>query len=166
MEALSAWRPGEAGAGFTLVEMLVTLAVVAVLAVVAFPSMRVLVLTQPVRAGASALQGALFFARSEAIKRATNVDVVPTGGDWRNGWEVRVTVDGNVQVLQRNAALSDRLSSMSGATISYRNDGRVEALPADIKFKTDDTHVLARCVSLDLGGRPTILYGKSSDSCN
>jgi len=152
-------------AGFTLIELMITVAIVGVLAAIAAPSMRELILTQYVRSGASDLQSTLYFARSEAIKRAANVSVVPISNKWENGWSVQL----GTTVLRTQNALSDQLSTMAASTIIYSNDGRVTTGPSNIVFKTSNTKVTARCVVVDLSGRPSVIYdtnGDATDGCN
>jgi type IV fimbrial biogenesis protein FimT len=145
--------------GFTLIELLIVVTIVGVLASIAAPSMRELFLTQNVRSGAADLQSALYFARSEAIKRAANVSVVPVSAKWENGWTVQLA---DATVLRSQNPLSDQLSSMAATTIQYRSDGRVTALPSMIHFKTSNAKVTARCVVLDLSGRPSVVNAPAS----
>ena len=94
--------------------------------------MRNLIQTQHVKTGASDLQTALLFARSEALKRAADVDVVPVANDWKAGWKVQLA-DGTL--LRAQPALNGQLASMAvdaGAKITYRSDGHVSAAPAAI----------------------------------
>lgn len=160
--------PRRRNAGFTLVELVITVTIVGILGALALPSMRQLIQTQNVRSGASELQAALFFARSEAIKRAALVDVVPTGGKWEGGWIVQIN---GGATLRTQSALSGQLTTMTGSTLTYRGDGRLNAgsTPSPIVFRTSDTSVTARCVVVDLGGRPSVIYdtnGVPSDGCN
>ena len=151
--------------GFTLIELLISLVIVAVLATIAVPSMRELILTQSVRTSAADLQTALIFARSEAIKRAADVSVVPVGSAWTNGWTVQT---GNGTVLRRQNALSTNLSTIAGTPITYRSNGRVASAPGQLVFNTALTGVAARCVVLDLSGRPSVVYDSahSSNGCH
>jgi prepilin-type N-terminal cleavage/methylation domain-containing protein len=151
--------------GFTLVEMLVVVTIVGVLAMLAIPAMKRLVLTQNVRSAASDLQTAMFYARSEAIKRAVNVRVVPTSSAWTSGWTVQLPDN---SVLRTQTALSTNLTAVSGSTITYQGNGRLTALPSQIVFQSSDSTIPARCIKVDLSGRPSIVYdtdGNNSNGC-
>ena len=60
---------GRAQTGFTLVEMMVTLAVIVVLTAIAVPSFRSLTLSNRLTASANEIMGTIQVARMEAIKR-------------------------------------------------------------------------------------------------
>lgn len=65
--------------GLTLTELLVALAIVAVLVTAAVPGLAGLLDRQRLRAAADDLHGALYLARAEAIRRAMPVSVAFTG---------------------------------------------------------------------------------------
>ena len=156
----------DAPAGFTMIELMITLVVLGVLAVLAAPAMMTLIQTQQVRTAASDLHGALNFARSEALKRGVSVDVAPIAGDWKKGWQVQLP-DGSL--LRSWPALSPNLASISTATITYRSDGHTaSAPPAMVVRSATNTQVVARCVSADLSGRPSLITdsdGNPSNGC-
>src|SRR4051812_15986746 len=76
-------------AGFTLIEVVIVMFLAALLATLAAPMYRNLSLNQNVRTAATSMQSTMLFARSEAIKRAQNVSIVPNASDWKNGWTVQ-----------------------------------------------------------------------------
>lgn len=78
-------------AGFTLVELMVTVAVVAILAGIAAPAMRVFIENARIRATSESLQNGLSLARAEAVRLNRNIEFVREP----SGWVVRVpgTID-------------------------------------------------------------------------
>lgn len=88
--------------GFTLLELMITVAVAAVLGAVALPYLGSFIDRSHARATASELESAFYYARAEAIARSSDVSVCakraagdnicsdPTDGTaWQNGWLVR-----------------------------------------------------------------------------
>jgi type IV fimbrial biogenesis protein FimT len=82
------------GAGFTLVELMITLAVGIVLLSVGIPAFTSMMSSNRSASYANELIGALRLARSEAVKRGTGVTVCASnaantacdGSNWQNGW--------------------------------------------------------------------------------
>lgn len=95
-------RLGNAVAGFTLVELMVTVAVLAILITLAVPSFRDLLSNSRSATLTNELVFSLKLARSESIKRGLRTEVCPrttanaatcsaSADDWSNGWVVRIT---------------------------------------------------------------------------
>lgn len=86
-------------AGFTLIELIVTLTIAGILIGFAGPSMRSFVFSQRLSSQTNELVADFNFARSEAIKRANNVAVCTSSngtscsGNWQNGWITFVDAD-------------------------------------------------------------------------
>ena len=75
--------------GFTLVEMLITVAIATILAAIALPSFREFLIRQNTIEIANDLVGSLNTARIEAVKRGLKVRVVPAdGSSWSSGWKI------------------------------------------------------------------------------
>lgn len=80
---------GHPSAGFTLIELMVTVAVVSILAMVAVPSFVAYQRNSELTSAANSLLAAVNTARSEAMKRNLKVLVVPySGTSWGTGWKV------------------------------------------------------------------------------
>ena len=123
--------------GFTLVELLITIAIVSVLLVVGLPSLKTFMQGNQLVASTNELISAIHVARSEAIKLNTNVTICEssdgttcaTTGNWENGWIVFVDGDitplagtgvactavGTDCLLRVHAAFTDDQITVSGA---------------------------------------------------
>ena len=77
--------------GFTLIEVLVTVAILAVIMAIALPSFTPLIERWRVRGTVEDLQASLYFARSEAIKRGGGISLKAQSNDWAKGWTVEIT---------------------------------------------------------------------------
>jgi type IV fimbrial biogenesis protein FimT len=98
---LSLPRPRRA-AGFTAVELMVTLAIVALLMALAAPTLRGVVANSRVKAASQSLQNGLQMARAEAVRLNTQVEFVLAA----TGWQIRQVNTGTVlqQAAGRDAA--------------------------------------------------------------
>jgi type IV fimbrial biogenesis protein FimT len=103
--------------GFTLVELLVVMALLAVLLSMAVPAFTSSQLTTQLRTAANNLVASAHLARSEAIKRNTMVrmcvssdGLACSSGDWSQGW----IITSGAQVLHREGAISDRYHVAAG----------------------------------------------------
>jgi len=91
--------------GFTIIELMVVVAIFATLVALAAPSFRPLVERWRVRDAAETLQSTIYYARSEAIKRSGNVIIMKggntascstgTNAQWSCGWSVFFDANGN-----------------------------------------------------------------------
>ncbi len=74
---------------FTLVELIVTLALAAIVLTVGVPSFANFISDSRLTSEANEFAAAINLARSEAIKRQRDVFITSTGGtDWTQGWTV------------------------------------------------------------------------------
>lgn len=103
--------------GFTLVEMMVVLGIIAMMAVIGLPGLQTMVANARIRSAATQLASDLMYARTEAIRSRANIQVCPandqtpptgcaTGTDWKtNGWVVGPSTAFNV--IRHSARLKD-----------------------------------------------------------
>lgn len=83
-----------AGGGFTLIELMVTIALVAILMAVAAPNLSTFLRNAELSSFTNSLLASINAARGEAMKRGRYAMVVPTDGThWSSGWIVFVDVD-------------------------------------------------------------------------
>ncbi len=131
------------GSGFTLVELVVTLAVVSILVSMAAPSFSTFVKNARMVSQTNDIVAALNTARSEAVTRGIPVSICPsddgldcTGVAWDQGWIVFTdedtpgTVDGTDEVIKIHDALQDgfTLALNNGNFVRFQPVGDVAAL--------------------------------------
>ncbi|EAQ95817.1 GspH/FimT family pseudopilin [Congregibacter litoralis] len=99
---MSIFFPHHDQKGFTLIELMITLVVLAILLGVGVPSFNLLRLNSNTAALANDFASALNLARSEAVTRAEQVEVCPSSdgatctGNWTQGWIVIVSASSEV----------------------------------------------------------------------
>jgi len=134
-----------AHAGFTLVELMVTVAIAGILLSLAFPSFKAWMQNTKIRAVAESIQNGLQLARTEAVRRNTRVQLIGSeGGGWTVGCFNAVPdengdgVDDCPKVIQqRNAAeLGSSLpqviaSPADTTTVTFDGLGRVRPTNKD-----------------------------------
>lgn len=141
------------GFGFTLIELMVTLAIVAILASIAAPSFQSLIAGQRVRGAASDLASALTLTRSEAIKRNVNATLTSAAGtDWESGWSITAA---STTVLTQ-APLRGVIIGASATTVTYNRSGRLNSadpVSFEVADATAASTVAPRCVSIGVTGQ-------------
>lgn len=151
-------------AGFSVIELMVALAIMSLLMGVAVPAFNGMVASQRVKAVTTDLHSSLLQARAEAVKRNQAIRIRPPAGstDWGEGWVIPNPATPSSDTsplapLQR----AEGVEITSDATyFEFRASGRVESdgtrnsdgeLILQIASGVDSSN--RRCMAIGLAGR-------------
>lgn len=144
----SAPRPGLARIlrGITLVEALITLAIVVIITAISAPNLSTMLKSRQAKNAAQDLETMLELARSEAVRLARTVSLCPstngtscTGAgstNWRTGWLLFDDVNSNgsldsgadgLSVLRVQGAMASTLTFTGPASVTFRSVGQAAA---------------------------------------
>ncbi len=139
--------------GFTLIELMVTVAVLAILVTVAIPNYQAFVVNSRMTAQANDFLASLSLARSEAVKRNAPVSMNAVDGDWASGWEI---VDAGGNVLRVHPALEGE-SSLDGdaTTITFQSNGQAGATTFNL-CNPDTSIAPGRDIAIEVSGRASV----------
>lgn len=138
--------------GFTLMELMITIAIAAILIALAVPSFKVLLANAQIRTGAQALNDGLNLARAEAIRR--NERVIFTKG-LNTAWTV--SIESNASVVQTrpdtegSTAATVTVTPSAASKVTFNGLGRAVA--------NTDASALISQIDIDV---PTTLIPASS----
>ena len=118
--------------GFTLYELMVTVAIVGIVLAFGVPNMRQFNQNAKMTSTANDLHAAIHLARSEATRAKTNITVCPSddgatcGADatWDQGYIVFVDLDGDIAVDGDDTIVRTQPAIANGVTLVVANDAR------------------------------------------
>ncbi len=147
--------------GFTLIELMITVAVLAVALSIGIPSFRTLMTNNRVTAEVNDFVSALNIARSEAIKRRDTVTLTATSGSsWELGWSVADSGGTTIRVQQAFDSTSTLRGTDSDAaavsSIAYDSGGYLSSAKPPFTFSLCNAGASAnreKQVTIVAGGR-------------
>ena len=166
--------------GFTLVELLITVAIAAILLSLAAPNFREMLVKRSVQAAGETLASDMRYARSEALKRSTQTVVCRSTdgamcsavvGSWSEGWIVFVDSDLSgtvssgddllrVQQELPNIASIHKVSTPANTRQLFRYEPTGWAKGADESFTITPTGSVpagsTRLLCISINGRPSL----------
>ena len=110
--------------GFTLIELMITISILGILLGVGLPSFVTFIKNSQITSEANDLIYSFHMARSEAIKRGTEVRIASMNGtSWADGWKVVADLNGDTDYLDAADIITqwDPLDGGSALTVAATN---------------------------------------------
>jgi type IV fimbrial biogenesis protein FimT len=149
-------------AGFTLIELMITIVILAILLYVALPNFAVWMQNTQIRTAGEAILNGMQLARAEAIRRNVNVELRM---DISSGWTARVA--GTGEVIQSrlagegSGAALVTIAPVGATTVTFSSFGSVatnsDGTPTVTEIKIDSPAIAAAdsrelCILVRAGG--------------
>jgi len=156
--------------GFTLVELMITIAIAAILATMAVPAFNDALLGSKLNSMANSFVGSAQLARSEAIKRNATVrlcasnDGVTCGGSWRDGW---VVLAGGAPIFVQGPLKNGFLLNGDVTSIDFQPNG-MGATSANLTLCRAKPSVgsLQRTLAVSVTGRASVAKVTGAAACS
>lgn len=153
--------------GFNLIEIMITIVILAIVASIAIPSFENMTRENRLSSQANSLHSALVYARSEAIKRNDSVRVVADSSNWADGWSVQDDDDEKLRVyagLTGGNTLTCSGSACSGDEIEFKGSGEVNNNESAEFTLCDSGGAHGKKIELKMIGRAVVVKD-ASDAC-
>jgi type IV fimbrial biogenesis protein FimT len=163
--------------GFTLFELLMTIAIAAIVATLGIPSFQYVTNSNRISSEVNGLLGDLQFARAEAIKEGQNVTVClskgsvlcdTTGAAWQSGWIVysnptgngantTIPLAGSILRIQNTFTSTDTFTAAPGfSAITFNREGYAigvgNGILVTLKNAGTENTAWTRCLSVGVNG--------------
>ncbi len=179
---------GSRARGFTLIELMVVVAMLSILVALALPSFKGVIERWRVQQAVDSLRTTMFYARSEAIRRGGDIFVekLPSttpgctlatrAGDWDCGWVVFIDANSNRrwdsgEEIQRYAPAQSLTVTRSAASATIAVDrwgviGGGDAVGFSIApYAASSNPAVARNVCISPGGRIQVVAAQAENAC-
>lgn len=158
--------------GFTLIELMVTIAVLAILLAIAVPSFNEASLNGKLNSMSSSFVASAQLARSEAIKRNAAVTLCASSngtscsGTWNDGWIV--LAGGSPVLAQGPMTTGFSLTATGNATSLMFQPSGMGATSTTLTLcrKTPSIGSLQRTITISATGRPSITKVNGATTCS
>lgn len=149
--------------GFTLIELMIAIAILAIMLLVALPNFSIWIQNTQIRTAGEAILNGMQLARAEAVRRNANIEVQL---DLASGWTVRVAGTGEViqsrLAAEGSAAAAVTIAPVGTTKITFNSFGNIQTANADgtvpiTEIKIDSPSIAAAdsrelCILVRIGG--------------
>jgi len=184
---MSEMQSKQRSSGYTMMELAMVMAIVAILAAIAIPSFKFVTSSNRIASEVNGLLGDVQFARSQAVKEGQSVTLCSssdgsncTSTAWQLGWIVFLDTNGD-KIHQVSEAIIRTQPAFSGTDtfvatpafyaltfnrMGYAPTGSATAINITLHDSTANTN-WTRCVAVNpIGSAVTEKYGFGTPSCN
>jgi len=157
MRGVSRAAEARYAAGFTVIELMIVVAILVILIAIAGPDLRSMIVGARIKNASFDIFSTLTHARSEAVTRNTTV-LICRGADWASGWTVTFAADCDSITTQNTLRKKDAYQGItinnSAASVSFSSIGRAIAAASFEITAAGASQENMRCVTIDPSRQP------------
>ncbi len=170
-------RHAKSSHGFSLIELMVVVAIAGILASLAVPSFVDTIDRQKLSAASSDLYASVAMSRNEAIRRGSRVDLRAINNSWNNGWEISALSNGNArETIYKHGPIPDKIvidRPSFDVSLSYDGTGRTRESTNSQVVVTGDWVIKVnrtgsphkRLLRINAVGRPLLCNPATDTTC-
>jgi len=154
--------------GFSLIELIVTVAMGSILMSIGIPSLLYTVNNQRLTSAVNTLSSSLILAKTEAIRRNKTISVISVNNDWKTGWDIVLDNNSNGiidapqdEVLRRYESIHSNLSLNSD--INFLSFSRMGISNSSAEFVICNANSLTESKMLNVSSSGFIELGMDND---
>lgn len=154
--------------GFTLLELMITIAIAAILISLAMPSFQGVMRSNRVSTATNELLASLSLARSEAIRNTrgagicASADGTSCGADWNSGWLVWSDTDGDgavdagETVVRYTQGKASTVIAGTASTLAFDQRGRNRGVQGTVGITPSGVTTPVRCITISATGQTRV----------